>query len=110
MTSLVVQWLRLCTPNAGGLGLIPGQGTNVPHATGLLSPCETMKIQRSQRKKKKKNERQARDDDGKGSPHELWVWSPLEAGAATRHVNSRVYLGRDSVWRENLGIRGACHV
>ena len=26
-TSLVVQWLRLCTPNAGGLGLIHGQGT-----------------------------------------------------------------------------------
>ena len=26
-TSLVVQWLRLCTPNAGGLGSIPGQGT-----------------------------------------------------------------------------------
>ena len=25
--SLVVQWLRLLTPNAGGLGLIPGQGT-----------------------------------------------------------------------------------
>ena len=25
--SLVVQWLRLCTPNAGGLGLIPGQET-----------------------------------------------------------------------------------
>ena len=25
--SLVVQWLRLCSPNAGGLGLIPGQGT-----------------------------------------------------------------------------------
>ena len=24
---LVVQWLRLHTPNAGGLGLIPGQGT-----------------------------------------------------------------------------------
>ena len=23
-TSLVVQWLRLCTPNAGGLGSIPG--------------------------------------------------------------------------------------
>ena len=45
-TSLVVQWLRLCTPNAGALGLIPGQGTrshmlqlrlhfpqlNIPHA------------------------------------------------------------------------------
>ena len=26
-TSLVVQWLRLCTPNAGGPGSIPGQGT-----------------------------------------------------------------------------------
>ena len=23
----MVQWLRLRTPNAGGLGLIPGQGT-----------------------------------------------------------------------------------
>ena len=26
-TSLVVQWLRLCTPNARGLDLIPGEGT-----------------------------------------------------------------------------------
>ena len=26
-TSPVVQWLRLRTPNAGGPGLIPGQGT-----------------------------------------------------------------------------------
>ena len=26
-TSLVVKWLRLCTPKAGGLGSIPGQGT-----------------------------------------------------------------------------------
>ena len=35
-TSLMVQWLRLCAPNAGGLGLIPGQGTrnqNSPHTT-----------------------------------------------------------------------------
>ena len=31
-TSLVVQWLRLCTPNAGGLGSIPGQRTKIPHA------------------------------------------------------------------------------
>ena len=31
-TSLVVQWLRLCTSNAGGAGLIPGQGTKIPHA------------------------------------------------------------------------------
>ena len=26
--SLVVQWLRVCSPNAEGLGSIPGQGTN----------------------------------------------------------------------------------
>ena len=26
-TSLAVQWLRLCAPNAGGPGLIPGRGT-----------------------------------------------------------------------------------
>ena len=26
-TSLVVQWVRLHAPNAGGLGSIPGQGT-----------------------------------------------------------------------------------
>ena len=26
-TSLVIQWLRLCTPNAGGPGSIPAQGT-----------------------------------------------------------------------------------
>ena len=26
-TSLVAQWLRLCAPNAGGPGSIPGQGT-----------------------------------------------------------------------------------
>ncbi|TEA33197.1 hypothetical protein DBR06_SOUSAS8010046, partial [Sousa chinensis] len=26
-TSLVVQWLRLCAPNARGPGSIPGQGT-----------------------------------------------------------------------------------
>ena len=34
-TCLVVQWLRLCTSNAGGMGLIPGQGTKVPHASWL---------------------------------------------------------------------------
>ena len=26
-TSLVVQWVRCCTPNAGGPGSIPGWGT-----------------------------------------------------------------------------------
>jgi len=29
-TSLAVQWLRLCAPKAGGTGLIPGGGANIP--------------------------------------------------------------------------------
>ena len=28
----MVQWLRLRAVNAGGMGSIPGQGTNIPHA------------------------------------------------------------------------------
>ena len=32
-TSLAVQWLRLLTPNAGGMGLIPRWGTKIPHVT-----------------------------------------------------------------------------
>ena len=28
----MVQWLRLCAPNAGDMGSMPGQGTNVLHA------------------------------------------------------------------------------
>ena len=30
---LVVQWLRLHTSNAGGVGSISGQGIKIPHAT-----------------------------------------------------------------------------
>ena len=43
-TSLVVQWLRLSTPNAGGLGLIPGQGTR----------SHMLQLRASTTKKKKK--------------------------------------------------------
>ena len=28
----MVQWLGFCTPNAGGPGSIPGQGTKIPRA------------------------------------------------------------------------------
>ena len=31
-TSLEVQWLILRAPNAGGMGSIPGRGTQIPHA------------------------------------------------------------------------------
>ena len=34
-TSLVVQWLG---PLTGDMGLIPGQGTKIPHAEGQLKP------------------------------------------------------------------------
>ena len=36
-TSLVVQWLRICAPNAGDLGSIPGQGTR-SHMLPLKDP------------------------------------------------------------------------
>ena len=32
-TAPVVQRLRLCASNAGGMGLIPGQGTEIPHTS-----------------------------------------------------------------------------
>ena len=40
-TFLVVQWLRLCAPNAGGLGSNSGQKTKIPQA-----------VSHSQKKKK----------------------------------------------------------
>ena len=37
-TSLGVQGLRICPSSAGDVGLIPGWGTEILHATGQLSP------------------------------------------------------------------------
>ena len=37
-TSLVIQGLRIHTPNASGMGLIPGQGTG-SHMLQLRVPC-----------------------------------------------------------------------
>ena len=44
--SLAVQWLRLHTSSAGGAGLIPGQGTRIPHATR-----HSQKVRKKERKK-----------------------------------------------------------
>ena len=59
-TSLIVQWLRLHAPNAGGLDSIPGQGTRF-HMQQLKIPYATTKIKDpmlqlrpAQTKKKKK--------------------------------------------------------
>ena len=46
-TSLVVQWLRLRAPNAGGPGSIPGQGTRSHMHDTTKSPHEAMKIARA---------------------------------------------------------------
>ena len=37
-TSLVIQWFKNPTRNAGYMGLIPSWGTKIPHALGQLSP------------------------------------------------------------------------
>ena len=37
-TSLAGQWLRYCTPNAGGMGSIPGQGIKILYAAGTAPP------------------------------------------------------------------------
>ena len=37
-TSLVVQWVRLCAPNAGGPGSIPGRGTRSCMHAATKSP------------------------------------------------------------------------
>ena len=39
-TSLLVQWLRLCAPNAEGPGLIPGQGTGSHNAETNAYPLQ----------------------------------------------------------------------
>ena len=53
-TSLVIQWLRLHTPNAGDPGSIPGQETGSHmlqlrvHMPQVKTPCDTTKPQHSQ--------------------------------------------------------------
>ena len=37
-TSMIAQWLRLCAPNAGGLGSIPAQGTISPMRAATKEP------------------------------------------------------------------------
>ena len=44
--SRVVRWLRLCTPNSGGLGSIPGQGTR-SHMLQLRIRALQLKILRA---------------------------------------------------------------
>ena len=41
-TTLVAQWLRLHTSNAGGEGLIPGQGTKMPQFSSVAQLYPTL--------------------------------------------------------------------
>ena len=60
-TSVVVQWLRLCAPNAEGPGFNPWSGNQVPHTTirslhaavKIKILCATNKTQHIAKKKKK---------------------------------------------------------
>ena len=46
-TSLVVQWLRLFASNAGGTGLIPDQGTKIPHGLWPKNNIPAQKVSRN---------------------------------------------------------------
>ena len=57
----MAQWIRLCAPNAGGLGSIPGQGTRSHmHAATEISHATTKQpaaATKTPRQKKKNTER-----------------------------------------------------
>ena len=50
-TFLNVQWLRLPTSTAGGVGLIPGWGTKIPHAVSRQNKFKEKKKRHLKKKK-----------------------------------------------------------
>lgn len=54
MTSLVVQWMRLCASSLGDVGLIPSWETESPHAEGHM-PFGMTKKSLKKNKTKQKN-------------------------------------------------------
>ena len=63
-TSLVIQWLRLYTPGAGGMDLIPDQRTEIPHVN-------------SSKKKKKERESERDADKLEDVPDVQWAGKNL---------------------------------
>ena len=52
-TSLAAQWLRLCAPNAGGTGSVPGQGAKIPAChMAKKEKNDNNKVRRLKKKKK----------------------------------------------------------
>ena len=72
-TSLAVQGLTLCTSRAGGVGLIPGQGTKIPHA--MLCGLKMKKKKCKKRKKKS------------SSDQDFWLRREIEAVDRLDHLN-----------------------
>lgn len=52
MTSLVVQWMRLCASSLGDVGLIPSWETESPHAEGHMPFGMTKKSLKNKTNKK----------------------------------------------------------
>ena len=77
-TSLVIQWLKLCASNAGGVGSILCWGTKIPHAPG-----------NNQKKKKKK-----KDLTG-------WTYIKWKHGRMTR--SRWIWVGSRCIKREVMG-------
>ena len=55
--SLAIQWLRLCAFNARGRGLVPGQGTKMPHTHSAAKKIKIKSIYYSNNLKESKGER-----------------------------------------------------
>ena len=55
VTPQVVQWLRFRASNAGGVSLVSGGGTKIPHA----SPCTQKKKLKIKNNKERREERRA---------------------------------------------------
>ena len=72
-TSLVIQWLRLYTPNAGGMGLIPDQGTEIPHVN-------SSKKKKRERKSERVADKLEDVPDVQGAGKNLWEYCKNLAG------------------------------
>ena len=92
MTSLVVQWLRLWASSAGGMGLIPGQGTKTLLARQLGQKGKKWNKKRTQGAKKSLCIRQ---QPGFGQ----WAW----AGRGGVHLCGRPGAG----WKLTQGEEGS---
>ena len=102
-SSRVVQWLRLCTPNAGGPGSIPAQGTRsclpqlkIPHTTKTSA-------QPKNNLKKKKNARR-RGNILHPNTEELFLYPPKGESWILQMLCSKYIKQRARIcsWREIL--------